>query len=87
MIRDYGHTVYFYGVEGSEVICDHFIQVSTQEILKQTYGDYDRSTNFYKQNPDDLAHQTFHFSGSNLNEITFTGNGNRAGRNIVVMGA
>lgn len=59
MIKDYGHTIYFYGVEGSAVTCDQFIQVSTQEILKQTYGDYDRSTGFYKQNPDDLAHQTF----------------------------
>lgn len=59
MIKDYGHTVYFYGIEGSEVTCDHFIQVSTQKILKQTYGDYDRATSFFKQNPNDLAHQTF----------------------------
>jgi glycosyltransferase involved in cell wall biosynthesis len=62
MIKDFGHTVYFYGVEGSEVTCDQFVQVSTQKILKQAYGDYDRSTSFYKQNPDDLAHITFNMN-------------------------
>jgi len=59
MIKDHGHTLYFYGVEGSEVACDEFIQVSTQEILSRTYGDYDRSTQFFQHNPSDLAHQTF----------------------------
>jgi len=62
MIKKYGHTVYFYGVEGSDVPCDKFIQVSTQEILKQTYGDYDRTINFYKQNPEDIAHQQFNIN-------------------------
>lgn len=59
MIKDYGHTLYFYGVEGSEVTCDKFIQVSTQEVLKNTYGDYDRSKNFFQQDPNDFAHQYF----------------------------
>lgn len=59
MLKSLGHTVYFYGVEGSEVVCDHFIEVSTQEILRKTYGDYDRSTSFFLQNPNDLAHRTF----------------------------
>lgn len=62
MIKDYGHTVYFYGVEGSEVTCDKFFQVSTQEVLKLTYGDYDRSTNFYKQDPNDYAYQHFNIN-------------------------
>jgi glycosyltransferase involved in cell wall biosynthesis len=64
MIKSYGHTVYFYGVEGSEVECDEFIQVSTQAILHEVYGDYDRSRDFFKHDPKDLAHQTF-----NLNAI------------------
>jgi len=59
MIKNYGHTVYFYGVEGSDVCCDQFFEVSTQEVLKHTYGDYDRSTNFFKHNPNDMAHQIF----------------------------
>ena len=62
MIKSYGHTLYFYGVEGSEVECDEFIPVSTQDILRQTYGDYNRSTDFFKHNPLDLAHQTFNIN-------------------------
>lgn len=62
MIKEYGHTIYFYGVEGSEVTCDEFIQVSTQDMLKQTYGEYDRTTNFFKHDPNDLAHLTFNFN-------------------------
>ncbi|XYW68604.1 glycosyltransferase [Oscillospiraceae bacterium LTW-04] len=65
MIKEYGHTIYFYGVEDSQVTCDKFIQVSTQEVVKRTYGDYDRSTNFYKQDPNDYAHQYF-----NMNAIS-----------------
>ncbi len=59
MIKKYGHTVYFYGVEGSQVECDEFVQVSTQEDLRRSYGDYDRSKHFFKQDPNDWAHQTF----------------------------
>lgn len=59
MLRAYGHAIFFYGVEGSEVSCDAFIPVSTQETLRQCYGDYDRSTQFFQQNPSDMAHQTF----------------------------
>lgn len=62
MIKDYGHTIYFYGVEGSDVLCDTFIPVSTQEILKKTYGDYDRSTSFYQQDLNDHAHQYFNMN-------------------------
>lgn len=59
MIKKYGHTIYFYGVEGSEVTCDEFIQVSTQETLLKAYGDYDRSTLLFKHDPNDIAYQTF----------------------------
>lgn len=59
MIKKYGHTVYFYGVEGSDVPCDKFLQVSTQEVLRTAYGDYDRTTQFFKQDPEDFAHQQF----------------------------
>lgn len=59
MLKSYGHTIYFYGVEGSDVICDKFIEVSTQEVLKKTYGEYDRATTFFKHDPNDYAHQYF----------------------------
>lgn len=59
ILKQYGHTVYFYGVEGSEVVCDHFFTVSTQEVLRKTYGDYDRTTMFFNYDCDDFAHQYF----------------------------
>lgn len=59
IIKSFGHTLYFYGLEGSEVECDQFIEVVSQDILRQTYGDYDRSKEFFKHDPQDLAHQTF----------------------------
>ncbi len=59
MIKSYGHQLYFYGVEGSDVVCDEFIQVSTQAVLKKAYGDYDQSKEFFKHDPRDLAHRTF----------------------------
>lgn len=69
MLKDYGHKVYFYGVEGSNVICDEFIPVLSQETLKQVYGDYDRSTQFFKHDPKDMAHQLFNINAINaINE-------------------
>ncbi len=59
MLKAFGHTVFFYGVEGSEVTCDEFIQVSSQEDLRRAYGDYDRTTTIYKQDPKDAAHVIF----------------------------
>lgn len=59
MLKSYGHHVFFYGIEGSEVQCDELIPVSDPDILTQTYGKYDRSKEFYKHDPNDLAHQTF----------------------------
>jgi len=59
IIQKYGHTLYFYGVEGSEVACNESVQVSSLDILKQVYGNYDQSKEFFKHDPEDLAHRTF----------------------------
>ncbi len=59
MIKSYGHTLYFYGVEGSDIECDEFIPISTQEVLKQCYGEYDRKTTFFKSESNDYAHRIF----------------------------
>ena len=59
MIKKYGHTLYFYGVEGSEVECDEFIEVSDQKTLERCYGKYDRTTGFFKEDPNDEAHRIF----------------------------
>ena len=59
MLKSLGHEVTFYGVEGSDVECDEFVQVSTQQVLKDTYGEYDWRTEWFKHDPRDLAHTTF----------------------------
>lgn len=59
MLKSMGHTVFFYGVEGSDVECDEYIQVTTQELLHEVYGDYDMRKETYKHNPNDLAYRTF----------------------------
>ena len=59
MLKSKGHTVFFYGVEGSRVECDEFIEVSTKEVLKRAYGEYNRKKMFFKCNPEDEAHRIF----------------------------
>lgn len=59
MLKSSGHKVFFYGVEGSTVECDEFIPVSTKEILKSAYGDYDYRKVQYKFNINDVAYNTF----------------------------
>jgi glycosyltransferase involved in cell wall biosynthesis len=59
MLRSLGHTVVFYGTEGSQVDCDEFVQVSTEGDRVRTYGDYDWRKEFFKHDPQDHAHQVF----------------------------
>lgn len=59
ILKSYGHTVIFYGVEGSEIECDEFVPVSDQQILRKAYGEYDRTTTFFRCNPGDEAHEQF----------------------------
>lgn len=59
MLKNLGHTVFFYGGEGSQVECDEFIQVLSNQTRRECYGDYDWKKEFFKHDPNDLAHQTF----------------------------
>jgi len=59
MLKDSGHKVYFYGVEGSTVECDEFIPVSTKNILLKTYGNYDWKKFQYKHDSKDFAYTMF----------------------------
>jgi glycosyltransferase involved in cell wall biosynthesis/2-polyprenyl-3-methyl-5-hydroxy-6-metoxy-1,4-benzoquinol methylase len=59
MLKSMGHTVFFYGVEGSTVECDEFIQVSTKNILQQAYGGYDWRAETFKHDINDIAYRTF----------------------------
>jgi FkbM family methyltransferase len=58
ILKKLGHYVIFYGVEGSEVECDEFVQVSTKEDLRKTYGEWD-NTKIYKENYGDYCHKIF----------------------------
>jgi|GEM_PF-1712501 FkbM family methyltransferase len=60
MLKDMGHHVLFYGVEGSEVPCDEFIPVLDTWKLKEAYGEdwrsghkmkrYDKIHNLFSKN-------------------------------------
>lgn len=58
ILKKLGHYVIFYGVEGSDVECDEFVQVSTKDILEQTYGKWEKNK-IYGCKEGDLAHRTF----------------------------
>ncbi len=58
ILKKLGHYVIFYGVEGSDVECDEFVQVSTKDVLRQTYGEW-KKEKVYGCNAGDFAHKTF----------------------------
>lgn len=66
ILKKLGHYVMFYGVTGSEVECDEFIPVSTKEILKQTYGEWNPEK-VYGCRDGDFAHREFNRNA--INEI------------------
>ncbi len=47
MLKSLGHRIYFYGLEGSEVECDEFIQVASRFALEQSFGKRDDLNAFY----------------------------------------
>jgi glycosyltransferase involved in cell wall biosynthesis len=59
MLKSLGHTVTFYGGEGSAVECDEFVQVVNQADRVQAYGEYDWTTDFFKHDGNDFAYTTF----------------------------
>lgn len=59
MLESLGHTVFFYGVETSDVECDEFIQVSTMDVIRRTYGGYDWKKECFRHSIGDEAYQTF----------------------------
>jgi glycosyltransferase involved in cell wall biosynthesis len=59
MLKSLGHTVTFYGGEGSKVECDEFVPVVSDKVRRVAYGDYDWRKEFFKHDPGDYAHRTF----------------------------
>jgi FkbM family methyltransferase len=58
ILKKLGHYVIFYGVEGSDVPCDEFVQVSTKKVLDDTYGKWDGQT-IYKEDYGDHSFKIF----------------------------
>ncbi len=53
------HQLIHYGHERSDVICDEHVSVMTDDILIQTYGEYNWKKEFFKHGAGDLTHTTF----------------------------
>jgi hypothetical protein len=58
MLTDRGYEVIHYGAEGSTVPCEH-VDVISQAVQREAYGEYDWHREFFKHAPDDLAYRTF----------------------------
>jgi glycosyltransferase involved in cell wall biosynthesis len=78
MLKSYGHTVFFYGGEGSNVECDQSFTVISDKNRKICYGEYDWKKDFFKHDPKDYAHRTF-----NKNAIDAI-NGNKKAGDILL---
>lgn len=63
MLHKLGHTVYHYGVEGSDPICTENISVATQEEQKKYYPE-DYKKVFFKFDISDEFHQKFYVETS-----------------------
>jgi len=59
MLTDLGHEVYHYGTEGSELTCTEHIDVLTQAVQKEAYGDWTSTQQLWIHNGNDLAYRTF----------------------------
>jgi len=59
MLKSLGHTVYFYGIESSDVICDENIQVLSREELETSLGKHDDMNKFYNLDYTTKAQETF----------------------------
>lgn len=59
MMKKLGHTIYHYGHEESEVMCDEHITVTDNAVLQEAYGGYDWRKEFFRHNTGDHANKEF----------------------------
>ena len=60
MMTSRGHTVYHYGVEGSDPICTENVVVVSNDIYNEVYGDHPYREKFFKYDLNDKCYQTFY---------------------------
>lgn len=60
MMTQRGHTVYHYGVEGSNPICTENINVVSAELYNKIYGDHDYHHKWFKYDIHDECYTTFY---------------------------
>ena len=55
-----GHTVFHYGVEGSNPICTENVVVVDNELYNRVYGDHDYKSKWFRYDVEDECYQTFY---------------------------
>lgn len=60
MMTERGHTVFHYGVEGSNPICTENVVVVSNYIYNKVYGDHDYHSKWFKYDMNDECYQTFY---------------------------
>ena len=59
MMTDRGHTVFHYGVEGSNPVCTENVIVVSNEVYNRVYGNHDFHSKWFRYDLDDECYQTF----------------------------
>jgi len=59
MMTKLGHEVYHYGAEGSDVPCTEDIEVLSDSVQREAYGDFDWKKHYWNYHGGDLAYTTF----------------------------
>lgn len=60
MMTERGHTVFHYGVEGSNPICTENVVVVSNEVYNRVYGEHDFRSKFFRYDTEDECYQTFY---------------------------
>ena len=60
MMTERGHTVFHYGVEGSNPLCTENVIVVSDYIYNKVYGEHDFHSKWFKYDTEDECYQTFY---------------------------
>jgi glycosyltransferase involved in cell wall biosynthesis len=74
MMTERGHTVFHYGVEGSDPICTENVVVVSNEVYNRVYGEHDFHSKFFRYDVSDECYLTFYKNA--IDEIRKRNRGN-----------